>query len=110
MKKNLIFLTIILLSQFKNNKKFIFSDSKIINIKNSDFNKNYKNYKRKHSASLSRIIGRLSCLRKGRSKYILNYILDLKLFKKIILSLNKLAIGFVDKFDFNAFNLVFYGC
>jgi hypothetical protein len=110
MKKNIIILIIILLSQFKNNKKFIFSESKIINIKNSDFNKNYKNYKRKYSASLFRIIGGLSSLGKRRPKTTLSHPLDLKLFKKITLPLNKLAIRFVNKFDFNAFNLVFYGC
>lgn len=110
MKKNIIILIIILLSQFKSNKKFIFSESKIINIKNSDFNKNSKNYKRKYSTSLFRIIGRLSGPRKPRSKTILSHPLDLKLFKKITLPLNKLAIRIVNKFDFNAFNLVFYGC
>lgn len=111
MKKHLTILVFILLSQFKDNKKFIISKSKIINIKNYEFNKNLKSYKRRYCVRFFKIIGHIYNSKKGGRKVNFKAVLNIKLFTKIInLITNKLSLRNLKRIDFNVFDLLLYGC
>ena len=112
MKKHLTILVFILLSQFKDNKKFIISKSKIINIKNYEFNKNLKSYKRRYCVRFFKIIGHtIYNSKKGGQKINFKTLLNIKLFPKIInLIANKLSLRNLKRIDFNIFDLLLYGC
>jgi len=107
MNKHFIILLIVIMSQFKNNKRLILIKKEIANINNFDQIKNLKNYKRtfsakSHKLNIIKTVG-------GNNNFNLN--------KKINFADNYLAkINYVFRkrnlfaFDYNSVNLLFFGC
>jgi hypothetical protein len=111
MKKHLTILVFILLSQFKDNKKFIISKSKIINIKNYEFNKNLKSYKRRYCTRYFKIIGYFNDSKDPIQKLNYRVLFKIKIFARIIILItNKKLLRNFKRIDFNVFDQVLYGC
>jgi hypothetical protein len=107
MNKHFIILLIVIMSQFKNNKRLILIKKEIANINNFDQIKNLKNYKR--TFSTKNLKANLLINEGSNNNFNLN--------KKINFVDNYLAkINYVFRkrnlfaFDFNSINLLFFGC
>jgi hypothetical protein len=107
MNKHFIILLIVIMSQFKNNKRLILIKKEIANINNFDQIKNLKNYKRTFSTKnlkanllINEGLNNDFNLNK-KNNFLENYLTKINnIFRKKNLF----------DFDFNSINLLFFGC
>jgi len=107
MNKHFIILLIVVLSQFKNNKRLILIKKEIANINNFDQIKNLKNYKRTFSAKSHKLntiitVGANNNFSLSKKiNFVENYVTKNNyVFRKKNLN----------DFDYNSINLLFFGC
>jgi|GEM_PF-5235913 len=98
---------IVIMSQLQNNNHLAYVKKEIINLNNSDFIRNSKNYKRTFSTKVFRNI---LIIIAGRNKK-LNFNQKFNYKKNYFAKINHI---FYQKnlfdFDFNSINLLFFGC
>jgi hypothetical protein len=107
MNRNFIVLLIVIMSQFKNNKRLTLIKKEIANINNFDFIKNSKNYKRTFSTKIQKANSIITA--GGNNNFNLNKKIN---FVENYLTKNNYVFRKRNlfTFDFNSINLLFFGC